>query len=274
MVDLHTHSSASDGTDSPEQLVDFAFKQGISTIALCDHDTTSGLPSFLSHAESLPVNAIPGIEISAECEKGNCHILGLNIDIHNKEFEKVLKKLRDGRELRNGLICQKLAKLGISINIEEISEFANGDIIARPHIARVLVKKGYCSSIDDAFNRYLTKGAPAYVERFRLLPSEAITLLKNSGAKVVLAHPVQLKLDFPSLGNFVSNLKDYGLDGIEVYTPYTPDKAISYYVMLCKELNLKASGGSDYHGANKPDHLLGYYRQDTPIPDNVVEILW
>lgn len=273
MIDLHTHSNASDGTDSPGLLVDIALNEGISTLALCDHDTTSGIQHFLSHADRLSVMAIPGIEISAEWKVGHCHILGLNLKVNCKDFENMLEKLRDGRDSRNIKICQKLRELGIPIDITEVSEFAKGEVIARPHIAQVLVKKGYCKSIDDAFNRLLAKGAPAYIERFRLPPSEAVTMLKNSGARVFLAHPAQLNLDLPSLRDFASELKEYGLDGLEVYTPYASDEAITAFAGLCKELKLKASGGSDYHGANKPGHRMGYYRADKPIPDSVYEAI-
>lgn len=273
MIDLHTHSNASDGTDSPAQLIDIAIKEGITTIALCDHDTTSGIQYFLTRAGQLHVKAIPGIEISAEWNVGHCHILGLNLNVNCKDFQNMLEKLRNGREFRNIKICQKLKELGIPIDIAEVSEFAKGEVIARPHIAQVLVKKGYCKSIDDAFIRLLTKGAPAYVERFRLPPSKVVTMLKNSGASVFLAHPAQLNLDLPSLRNLASELKEYGLDGLEVYTPFASDEAITAFARLCKELKLKASGGSDYHGANKPGHRMGYYRADKPIPDSVHEAI-
>lgn len=271
MIDLHTHSSISDGTDSPEQLLDLAVNQGISTIALCDHDTTAGLHRFISYASGLPLNAIPGIELSAEWKKGNCHILGLNLDLQNEYFEKTLCELRSGRDIRNVQICKKLMDLGIKVSIEEVMEFAKGEVVARPHIAMVLIKKGYCNSIDEAFDRFLAKGAPAYVERFRLKPADAVRMLKKIGSRVFLAHPTQLKLTSDELKTFVISLTEYGLDGLEVYTPYTSDEEISCYSTICKELGLKASGGSDYHGKSKPDHHLGYYRSDRKIPEYVIK---
>lgn len=273
MIDLHTHSNISDGTDSPEALVQIAVNLGITTIALCDHDTTAGLSRFLSHATRFNLKAIPGIEISAEWKQGNCHILGLNVDVKNRQFESILQKIRDGRELRNMQICEKLKNIGTPIDIDDIAEFAKGEIIARPHIAMAMMKKGYCTSIDDAFNRYLSKGAPAYVNRYRLSPIEAVSLLKNSGARVIIAHPTQLNLDKESFREFISTLIQHGLDGIEVFTPYTPDSDIAYLSSFCKDYSLLASGGSDYHGTNKPDHHLGHYRSDKCIPESVSAVV-
>lgn len=269
MIDLHTHSSASDGTDTPEQLIKKAADQNISTIALCDHDTTSGLTEFLSHASRLNVKAVPGIEISAEWENGNCHILGLNININDSSFQRILSKFREGRDLRNYKICKKLKDLCLDVSMSEVTHFAKGEVVARPHIANVLVSKGYCQSINEAFEKYITKGAPAYVERYRLKPSEAIEELKQNGARVFLAHPAQLKLTPDALNTFVISMVHHGLDGLEVYSPYTKDEEIALYYNICKDLNLKASGGSDYHGKNKSDHVLGYYRADKKIPDIV-----
>ncbi len=150
---------------------------------------------------------------------------------------------------------------------------AGGDIIARPHIANVLVKKGICSSIDDAFTKYLARGAAAHVKRLRLSPLDAISFLKNNNASVFLAHPSKLHLPVDEFRKFIQTLIPIGLDGLEVFTPYSTDDDIEQYLTLCKEFGMKISGGSDYHGSNKQDHYLGYYRTDKAIPVEYINFI-
>lgn len=273
MIDLHTHSTYSDGTDTPEQLIEKAASKGITTIALCDHDTVAGIQQFIDYAAKFHIHAISGIEISAEWISGECHILGLGIDHTSPEVKSYLSELKESRDERNIRICQKLNTQGISISIEEVAAEAGGDIIARPHIANVLVKKGICSSIDDAFTKYLARGAAAHVKRLRLSPLDAISFLKNNNASVFLAHPSKLHLPVDEFRKFIQTLIPIGLDGLEVFTPYSTDDDIEQYLTLCKEFGMKISGGSDYHGSNKQDHYLGYYRTDKAIPVEYINFI-
>jgi predicted metal-dependent phosphoesterase TrpH len=154
-----------------------------------------------------------------------------------------------------------------------VRKFACGDVVARPHIARALVEAGYVNTLQDAFDKFLEKGAAAYVERFRLKPHEAIGVLKSAGATVILAHPDQLRISDEELRNFASELVVCGLDGIEVYTSACNDDRIRFLTEMAESLNLKCSGGSDFHGENKPERRLGFYRDGLPVPENVLDVL-
>ncbi len=273
MIDLHVHSTESDGTFTPEQIVRFAKENGIDTVALCDHDTTSGLESFIYYARQIGITAIPGIEISAVFPKENCHILGLNIPLQYKPLESILKKYRDSRNQRNSLIIDKLCKLGIVISVNELNKYATGTSVGRPHIAQLLVEKKAALSIDDAFRKYLIKGALAYVERFRLNAEEIVSVLKQSGATVVLAHPGLINISEDEMKRFIKALKDRGLDALEIFTPHNTDEKIFFLKELADKMDLKYSGGSDFHGAKKPDNKMGYYRDSIPVPEYVKNVI-
>ena len=271
LIDLHAHSSASDGSLSPEELIDYAIQKKIKVLALCDHDTTDGLNRFISYGADKEIQTIPGLEISATWEKGNCHITGLNIRDDYEPLETVLQKIRDSRDNRNVHIIEKLNSFGIDITTDEVENLAGGDVIARPHIARVMLNKGHVSSVQEAFDTYLAKDAPAYVDRYRLDPEDAVRLLLEARSLPVLAHPSQLQLSVEELDSFVEKLKCIGLAGMEIYTPYTSDEELPQYINIAEKYNLLITGGSDFHGESKPDHFLGYYRKDKPIPENCTD---
>ncbi len=273
LVDLHVHSFASDGSFSPKGIVDLALEKNVKTVALCDHDTTAGLNEFISYSKAAGIKAIRGVELSATWSKGNCHIVGLEVNGGNKPLEHLLQEFRDSRYSRNLKIVDKLNAIGVAVTLDEIEEIAGGDVIARPHIARIMLKKGFVTSVQEAFDKYLAKGAPAYVDRYRLDPEKAVQILNEAGAKVVLAHPSQLKLEITELDAFVKKLIPFGLSGIEVYTPYTTDEQIDKYIAIANKYNLYISGGSDFHGESKPDHFLGHYRGDRVIPAKCAEIV-
>ncbi|MBD3392795.1 MAG: PHP domain-containing protein [Chitinivibrionales bacterium] len=264
LVDFHTHSSESDGSLSPEQLVDFAAGSGLIALALCDHDTTSGLERFEARAAQKNIRVFPGVEISATWPAGNCHIVGLGVRPGYGPLEDVLRKIRDSRGNRNERIIEKLNDLGIGITLDDARALAGGDVVGRPHMARVMHQRGFVTSVQEAFDRYLAKGAPAYVDRYRLDPDKAVRLLRDARSLVVLAHPSQLQLDEPALEEFVDALVPHGLGAIEAYTPY--DGGLELYLRLAKKHNLTVTGGSDFHGESKPDHRLGYYGDGLPIP--------
>ncbi len=273
MIDLHVHSNQSDGSFSCEDLLKKAEAEGLNLIAKCDHDTTSGNNDFTEMAQAYNINGVPGVEISADWRNGNCHILGLGVDSENQPLEDALYKIRDSRNGRNEKIIGKLNELGFSITVEEVQELAGGEVTGRPHMSRLLVDKGYVGTTQEAFDKYLAKGMPAYADRFRLEPEEAVRILYQASAQVVLAHPSQLKLESGELVAFVKRLKAYGLSGIETFTYYADDKEIEEYKTIASENNLFNTGGSDFHGESKPDHELGCYRAGLRIPEECADIL-
>jgi predicted metal-dependent phosphoesterase TrpH len=272
-IDLHVHSTESDGTFTPEQIVDTAKVSGIDTVALCDHDTTSGLEKFISYANHKGINAVTGVEISATSSAGECHILGLNFPLHCIPLEDALLKYRNARSQRNVKIIENLRNLGFEVSIEELDAYAKGTVAGRPHIARLLIDKGGAASIDDAFDRFLTQGAVAYVERPKMDPFKMISLLKQSGAKVVLAHPGLLRMQEAELEEFVDALVKRGLDALEVFTPHNTDEQILFLKTLVDKFKIGLSGGSDFHGDNKPGHRIGFYRETLMVPEFVKGIL-
>ncbi|MCL1940772.1 MAG: PHP domain-containing protein, partial [Synergistaceae bacterium] len=212
-IDLHTHSTFSDGTLSTDELVSLAKRRHISVLSLTDHDSVSGIPSFLSSCNKHKIKGIAGIELSAKYP-GVLHILGYRFDHDKLSKSGLLREIREDREARNAAICDKLKKIGMDISLDEISEWAKKDVIARPHIARFLVKKGYVSNIDEAFEKYLQKGAVGYVARFRAEAEKCISLIRENGGLPVLAHPWQTSRDMFEIRKLAAELKSFGLWGI------------------------------------------------------------
>lgn len=273
LIDLHAHSFMSDGSYSPRDLIKLSVCLKIDVLALCDHDTTAGISEFLAYGKDNNLTTIPGIELSATWKKGACHIVGLGMKTYNKILEKTLLEIRDSRDNRNEHIIKKLNQLHINITSEELEKFAGGEVVSRPHIAQIMLRKGLVHSVQEAFDKYLAKGQPAYVDRYRLEPENAVELLHNAGALPILAHPSQLRISIEETETFVKKLKSHGLAGIEIYTPYTPDKYITDYLAIAQRNGLYISGGSDFHGESKPDHILGYYREDKKIPDLDIDFI-
>ena len=256
-IDLHTHSTASDGSLVPADLIRAAKDAGLEAIALTDHDTTGGLAEAAAAAETLAVEFIPGCELSVVSPNGNMHILGYWIPIGPSELSDTLQFLRDRRHERNHLIMAKLRALGMDIDYEEVLAVSGGDAVGRPHIAQVMHAKGYVREISDAFRIYLGSDGKAYVPKEKLNPRQAIELLKSVGATVILAHPFLLGLESADLRGVLKQLKGYGLDGLEAfYTLHRPDQTLQY-LKIAEELDLLVTGGSDFHGAVKPEVHLG-----------------
>jgi predicted metal-dependent phosphoesterase TrpH len=265
-IDLHTHSTASDGTLSPAELLQAAKDAGLEAIALTDHDTTGGLVEAMSQASALGVEFIPGCELSVVSPYGNMHILGYWIPMEISKLSRTLETLRFRRHERNHLIMAKLNALGMEIRYEDVLAVAGGDAVGRPHIARVMHEKGYADSVNEAFQIYLSSEGKAYVPKEKLSPRQAIELLKGVNATVVLAHPFLLGLQSPDLRGAVRQLKDYGLDGLEAYyTAHRRDQTETY-LRIARDLNLLVTGGSDFHGSVKPDVRLGVGFGDLFVP--------
>lgn len=271
-IDLHTHSTASDGTYTPFELVRLAKNINLKAIALTDHDTTGGLNEALSASRELSVEVIPGCELSVEYE-GLLHILGLWIRPEAPALNQSLQELRNKRNMRNEIIVKKLQQNGIDITYQEIRELAGDAAIGRPHICRVLINKGVISSVREAFEKFLGPDGKAYVPKEKFNPEKAISILKNEQATVIMAHPFSLDLEKEELRKLMIRLKDLGLDGVEIYYPEHTPKQISLYSSLCAELDLLPSGGSDFHGSVKPHIKLGKGRGKLNLPYSLVEAM-
>ena len=257
--DLHMHSAASDGTDPPQALPQLAQQAGLRAFALTDHDTTAGLVVCATAAKKLCIDFLPGIELSAnpqidanESPRGTLHILGYGIRHDHAQLAKIQQWLLEAREHRNPSIVKKLNELGVTIKYAEVVEMAAGEIVGRPHIAQVLLKKGYVKSVHEAFSRYIGEGKAAYARKDRLSAKEAIDAIHQAGGVAILAHPIQLhRSNNHDLKHFVSKLWALGLDGIETrHSDHTP-RDTEHFQQLATRFNLLATGGSDYHGSRK-----------------------
>lgn len=258
--DLHVHTSASDGSLTPRQLVERAKELSIATIAITDHDTIAGVTEAIEAGVGLGVNVIPGVEISVDYGPGTMHLCGYCFDIADKRLLDALRRVRDGRASRNPRIIEKLNALGMSIAMEEVAGEAGGDVIGRPHMASVLVKKGYVANIKEAFDKFLAKGASCYVDRMRLERGAAVDVVRNAGGVCVLAHPSALRLPSESsCRGFFIELKKAGVTGVEAFSSHHTEEENAVFVRLAGEAGLFVTGGSDYHGSSKPDVELGVF---------------
>lgn len=273
-IDLHTHSVASDGTWKAHDLVRKAAEIGLAAMALTDHDTTAAVAEAQAAGKQYGVEIIPGIEISGTFElSGTLHILGYYVNPADPALQAGLAEFRATRDERNPKIIEKLRNCGFDITYDEVLAVANGGVVGRPHIASVLLKKGYVSSIDQAFVRYLKRGGKAYVEKDTFPPEKAIDLIRGSGGVAVLAHPKFLFLKHQDEEKFVERLAASGLGGIETrYSSHTEEDT-KHYLDLTKRYNLVATGGSDFHGANKPDIHLGVGFGKLQIPYEILDEL-
>jgi predicted metal-dependent phosphoesterase TrpH len=274
LIDLHVHSSASDGSYAPAEVVRFAKEGGLTAMALTDHDTVDGLAEAVAAGEREGVEVIPGVEISAQFPGGTMHILGLLVDYHNGVLDERLAVLKQARLDRNPQIIAKLNALGLGITMAQVEAIAGGGQIGRPHIARALMESGYISDIQEAFDKYLGWHKPAYVSKFRFPPPEALTMIREAKGVPVLAHPFTLNLGSAfALKNLLVELKGQGLAGLEVYySEHTPEQE-ALYLKLARELDLLVTGGSDYHGDNKPEITLGSMPSQEKLTYNLVEAL-
>ncbi len=271
--DLHMHTLHSDGTFTPTELVELAKSKGLSCIALTDHDTLSGVEEAQTAGNRLGVEVIAGVEISAICDPGTMHILGYFIDPKSKQLQEKLEEIQEARRQRNPMIIEKLQALGIDITFEEVERESGGDQIGRPHFAKVLLQKGYVKNFDEAFEKYLTKGAPAYIDKRKLSSRDAISMIEEAGGVASLAHPKQLKLDSKpaEFEKVLDHLKSEGLKGIEVYSSCQNKEEAARYKKTAERLGLFVTGGSDFHGANKPDVTLGWMGDEAWIPYQTID---
>jgi predicted metal-dependent phosphoesterase TrpH len=258
-IDLHCHSTASDGTLAPAEVVRLAVRRGLSALALTDHDTIAGLPDAAEEAARNNLDFLPGIEISCEFgPPGTMHLLGYGVDSKSPVLLDLTRRLIDARNDRNPRIIRRLNEMGIPITMQQVADEAGGDVLGRPHIAAVLFKTGRVNSMKQAFDVYLGQGGSAYFDKERLTASEAIDMIRQSGGLTVLAHPMQLRTENDAqLERIVKDLKDLGLAGIEVMHSDHDDVWIAKCTVLADRLGLLKTGGSDFHGTNKKNIDLG-----------------
>ncbi len=274
MIDLHVHTTASDGTFTPREVVRLAARKAIKALAITDHDSVAGVQEAREEGASLGVEIIPGVELSVEWPHGILHVLGYFLNTDHPDLLRVLGDLKRIREERTPRILSRLEELQIHVALEEVESEAGGGVPGRLHLARILVRKGYVSNIQEAFDRYLRNGAAAYVRKPKILPSDAFRLIVESGGLPVLAHPYSL-LDRQDvrLEGILEQLKALGLAGMEVYCPkHTADQTI-HFLALARAYGLAVTGGTDFHGANKPGIELGVIEGMDALPYSMLEEL-
>jgi 3',5'-nucleoside bisphosphate phosphatase len=273
-VDLHLHTTASDGVRTPSDIVRYAKAKGLHAIAITDHDTIEGLEEGYSEGEKIGFEVIPGIEISAEHSPGSMHLLGYFLDIHHPLLNERLHYLQKARAERNPRIVENLNRLGVKITYDDVVKASGGGQVGRPHFAQVLMEKGYVRSFQEAFDRFLKKGAPAYVDKVRFTSAESIHFIREAGGIAVVAHPNTLGVNgFQTLEALLLRLVTEGLEGIEVYYPEHSALEVVQYKGLAERHGLLITGGTDYHGIEGSDLDIGVGRGDMKLPYSIVENL-
>ncbi len=272
-ADLHIHTHFSDSSLSPKEIVEYAQNVGLKTISITDHDIIDGIDEAMEYAKPYGIEVIPGVELSAEIERGELHILGYFIDWKNKWFNENLKIFRQVREKRNHLIVSKLKKLNINIEYEQVLQTAKTELlngaVSRVHIATALCEMKAVDSIKDAFEKYLNYGAKAYVPKFHLTPKQAIEMILKIGGIPVLAHPYFSNCP----DNLILELVQFGLKGLEVYYPQQNIKGRQYCQKMAQKYNLLITGGSDCHGLFKKSILIGSVTVDDKVVKYMKEML-
>lgn len=267
-IDMHVHSNCSDGTCSPQELVTLAREKNLRAFALTDHDTTSGIDQALEAAQGTGVEVIPGIEFSTTYNNRDIHMLGLGINHQDAHFQEQLETFRESRNTRNLQMIEKLQEHGISISYEQIlTEYPqSSDVWTRAHFARYLLDHGYVGSRNEAFDRYLGDRASCFVPRPKITPFQVISVIHDAGGYAVIAHPLLYGMSKNQLELLVESCKKAGADGIEAIYSRNRWSDESDMKQLAKRHNLKITGGSDFHGANKPDICLGTGTGNLRIP--------
>ena len=271
MIDLHMHSTFSDGTLTPTQLVERAKKNNIEVMAITDHDNVDGLKEGRQEAEKKGITFVNGIEISANFKDKDIHILGYFLNLEDKEFLGWLKKLQKKRHNRTLKILSKLSDLGIDISFSEVEGEVLGNVIGRPHIAKMIIKKGFSATMDEVFDRYLGDGKPAYVPKVGVDMVEVVKKLKANGAVVILAHPHLISHPDDTMINIIDSLVKNGLDGLELYYPNIETRKKNKLLKIAKRRDLILTGGSDFHGLNRANIDIGMGNIPIEVFKKIVE---
>lgn len=269
-IDLHTHTNASDGIYSPEELIDYAISQGIGAMAITDHDTVSGLPEAMKYAKRIGFELIPGIEFSIEYSGGSLHLVGLYIDYNNALLIEKAEWLKEHRMTRAVRIIEDLRKYNIDIPLKRLEKETKGGAIGKPHIARIMIEMKYGKDTKEIFKNFMCKGKPGYIEKDRISLEEAIFVIKQSRGIPVVAHPISMNLKiFDRYEKKVDEMIQLGIEGLEVYSSMHTEDDVSEFLKIAQKRNLLVTGGSDFHGDKSK--VIGAYIPDKNIP---VEILY
>ncbi len=272
-IDLHTHTNFSDGSFSPAALVELAHKKGLNILAITDHDTTDGIAEAMEAAQSLPLELIPGIELSTEFQGRETHILGYFIDRADPQFQTRLERLRSTRLDRIQHILDRLHTLNVEISLAEIEHVAGSGTIGRPHIAQILINKGYVRGMKEAFERFLGVRGKAYVRRLVPEAAEIIAWITDAGGIPILAHPYWEGLNANETVVSCRTMVDQGLRGLEVFYGTFSARQISSNLHLARHFGLLVTGGSDFHGTFKPEISIGTGRGSLNVPSTVMDRL-
>ncbi|MGP1576469.1 MAG: PHP domain-containing protein [Treponema sp.] len=267
MIDLHTHSTASDGTFSPSALAALAAQVGVSVLALTDHDTVAGIAEAEAAGKEYGVTIVPGIEISVAWEPGELHLLGLGIDTQNDAVQRLIRFSQEQRNIRNEIMAGLFKSAGLSFDMQRLTQLADGAVIGRPHFAQYLIELKKAKNIQDAFHKYLAKGRPFYVKKECVSLAEAITAVRSAHGVPVLAHPMSLYLSWSKLPAAIESFKKEGLLGIEAWHSSARKGECVRLEKLAQSLNLLVTAGSDFHGSIRKDRKLGRTVCDMPIED-------
>jgi len=271
MIDLHSHTFFSDGKLSPTSLIDLAIKKNIQYLAITDHDTCQALDIALHYARDKEITIIPGIEIEVDFAPGEFHLLGLNLKNWHNSMDTTMTEIQQKREERNHRLIRLMQQDGIPIIYDEVRNEAEGKIVARPHFARVMIKKGIVKNIKDAFNLYLAPGKPYYSRKESLPLEQALTLISDAGGKSVLAHPLSLYVSWGKIKERLLQWRDMGLDGIEAWHSGARVVEAQRFEDMANQLGMFVTGGSDYHGKNTLNRELGLGPGRIPIKDELIE---
>ena len=277
-IDLHTHSTRSDGTLTPAELIRYAAQKGLAAIALTDHDTIDGIEEAVQAARSLSSQdpdalvpeVIPGVELSTEYRGKDIHIVGLFIDWQNREFADRLRGFADARIYRNRKMCSLLTENGCPVSYEDLEAAFPDTVITRAHFAQYLLDRGMISSIDEAFRKLIGDDCPCFVPREKITPHDAVRFLLRFGGVPILAHPVQYKMSESELDALVASLTGLGLDGIEVYYSTHRQADTANLSRIAEKYGLLLSGGSDFHGTRKQNLDLGTGYGHLYVPDTIL----
>ena len=275
-IDLHAHTTASDGSLTPAELVGKAHALGLTALAVTDHDTLAGLAEARAAARGIGLDLVPGVELSVEDDAGRFHLLGYGFDPGNDALAQTLITLRRSRAARNEQMAQKMAALGLPVTMDDVRAEAGEDaqVIARPHFARALIKKGVVTSVAEAFDKYLSTGKPLYLPKEVLTPHDAIALIHGAGGVAVMAHPGLVPLDEAALADRLESLaREDGLDGLEAYYSQHSPADTDRFLALAAHLGLLVTGGSDFHGIAKPHVPLGVVFNGKPASPTLLNDL-
>ncbi len=272
MIDLHTHTTYSDGTFSPRQIVELAAQIGLSAVGITDHDSIDGVAEAVAAGRKLDIEVVAGVEINLFHDQMTVDLLGYFPGglPSGEPLSTALAELRQARDVRNAQILERLRELGYPVSAEELADIAGSGAVGRPHIGEALRRHGHVESITEAFQRFLARGAPAWVDRLRLSLREAVRLVARADGIAVIAHPGIIRTDAEGLARLVGEARRCGVDGLECFYPEHDEKTVARCLVLAATNDLVPTGGSDFHGETKPDVRLGQANAGRPVPDAVL----